>query len=83
MYGEKRELVVRQCCVCLKHVALRVDKEDLDRHEKDGIFVQHAFVDRNGKSYLSEIEREIFPGCSGCCPGCYGLLCPSDPLAYC
>ena len=78
MFGEKRDLVItRRCCVCLKHVALRVDAEDLDRHEKHGIFVQYAFP------YLSAAEREIFPACSGVCPDCYGLLCPSDPIAYC
>jgi hypothetical protein len=81
MYGEKLELITLQCCVCKQWVALRVDKDDLDRH-RCGVFVQHAFVRRDGRPYLSASERELFPACSGVCASCYSLLCPSDPLAY-
>lgn len=81
MYGEKLELITLQCCVCKQWVALRVDKDDLDRH-RHGVFVQHAFVHRDGTPYLSAAERELFPACSGLCGSCYSLLCPSDKLAY-
>jgi len=51
------------------------------RHVRGGVYVQHAFVDRNGKPYLSAAERELFPACSGVCASCWKLLCPSDKLA--
>jgi len=43
-------------------------------------YVQHAFVDRTGKPYLTTAERELF--LSGCCDECWHLLCPSDLQAY-
>lgn len=79
MFGENRKLIIIQCCVCKKHVALRIDPDDLERHLK-GTYVQHAFVRRDGRPYLSPSERELF--LSKCCPDCYALLCPSDPMAY-
>lgn len=82
VFGEKLELMTLQCCVCKQWVALRVDRDDLDRYQRDGIYVQHAFVRRDGRSYLSAAERELFPACSGTCESCYALLCPSDRLAY-
>jgi hypothetical protein len=81
MFGEDRKLITLRCVNCGKWTALRVDKDDLDRHLHHGIPVQHAFVDRNGKPYLSPSERELF--LSKCCPDCWSLLCPSDPMAYC
>jgi hypothetical protein len=65
VYAEKLDLITLQCCVCKKFVALRVDRDDLDRHVRDGIFVQHAFVRRDGTPYLSSSERELF--LSRCC----------------
>ena len=82
MFGEKLELITLRCCVCKTWHALRVDRDDLDRHLRDGVFVQHAFVRRDGRPYLSAAERELFPACSGVCGSCYSLLCPSDRLAY-
>jgi hypothetical protein len=82
MYGENLDLITMRCCVCKTWFALRVDKDDLDRHLRDGVFVQHAFVRRDGNPYLSAAERELFPACSGTCESCYALLCPSDRLAY-
>lgn len=79
MFGEKLQLITKQCCVCKKMIALRVDPEDVRRHER-GMFVQHAFVDRTGRPYLTSAERELF--LSGCCDNCYHLLCPSEKLAY-
>jgi hypothetical protein len=80
MFGEKLELITMRCCTCQKWTALRLDPEDLDRHRKEGVFVQHAFVDRAGRPYLTAAERELF--LSGCCEECWDLLCPSNPLAY-
>ncbi len=81
MHGENLDLIVRQCCVCERWFALRVDKDDFDRHLRDGIYVQHAFVRADGKPYLSPAERELF--ISSLCGPCWSTLCPSDPLAYC
>lgn len=79
MFGKKLDLITLQCGVCQKWTALRVDLEDLGRH-RDGVYVQHAFVHRNGKPYLTAAERELF--LSGCCNDCWRLLCPSDAIAY-
>ena len=79
MFGEKLQLMTKQCCVCKKMVAMRVDPEDVARHER-GVFVQNAFVRRDGKPYLTPSERELF--ISECCYSCVSLLCPIDPLAY-
>jgi hypothetical protein len=79
MFGEKLQLITKQCCVCKKWTALRVDPDDLERHWK-GLFVQHAFVDRMGRPYLTPGERELF--LSECCGDCWHLLCPDDELAY-
>ena len=79
MFGENLQLITIQCCVCKKWVAMRVDPEDFASHEQ-GMFVQHTFVQRDGKPYLTAAERELFV--SECCDTCYHLLCPSDPLAY-
>jgi hypothetical protein len=78
VYGEKLDLIVRQCPVCKKFVAMRVDREDLARHEKGGIFVQDAFVDRSGKPYLNPAERETL---LTVCESCWNLLCP-DPATH-
>lgn len=80
MFGEKLKLTTMQCCVCQRRTALRLDPEDLERHRKQGVFVQHAFVDRTGRPYLTAAERELL--LSGCCDKCWDLLCPSDKLAY-
>jgi hypothetical protein len=80
MFGERLEPIAMRCCVCERWTALRVDLEDLDRHRDHGVYVQHAFVDRNGRAYLTAAERELF--LSGCCDECWYLLCESDPLAY-
>ena len=72
MFGEKLDLITLQCCVCFKWTALRVDLEDLGRHREHGVYVQHAFVNRNGKPYLTAAERELFlPGCCNECWDCY------------
>jgi hypothetical protein len=82
MHGAKLELITLRCVNCGKWVALRVDPDDLDRHLRHGVFVQDAFIDRDGTPYLSPSERELFPACSGVCSSCWDLLCPSDKLAY-
>jgi len=79
VFGENRKLITLSCPVCKKHVALRVDPEDVARHTKDGVFVQVAFADRTGRPYLSAAERELF---LTCCGDCWNALCSSDPLAY-
>jgi hypothetical protein len=79
MYGQNLELITMQCCVCNRWFALRVDKDDLDRHLRDGVYVQHAFVRAVGEPYLNPSERELF---LTCCGTCFARLCPSDPLAY-
>ena len=81
MLGQKLKLITLLCCVCQKWTALRVDSDDLERHTKQGVFVQHAFVDRDGRPYLTAAERELFLS-PGCCNECWHLLCPSEPLAY-
>jgi hypothetical protein len=80
MFGEKLRLITMKCRACEKWQALRVDPEDLDRHRRQGVFVQHAFVDRKGRPYLTAAERELF--LSGCCDECWDLLFPSDALVY-
>lgn len=79
MYGEKLELITLQCCVCKQWIALRVDKDDVDRHVRGGVFVQHAFARRDGTPYLSSSERELF--LSRCCAACWALLCV-DPVLH-
>jgi hypothetical protein len=50
MFGEKRvKLITIQCACCGKRHVVRVDPEDLERHDKAGIYVQRAFADRDGK----------------------------------
>ena len=56
------------------------DPEDLQRNREHGIYVQDAFVDPDGRPYLTPAELELF--LSGCCDECWHLLCESDPLAY-
>jgi hypothetical protein len=81
MFGEKKvKLITIQCACCGKWHVVRVDPDDLERHVKGGIYVQHAFADRDGKPYLSPYSRELF--ISKCCRSCWRALCPSDPLAY-
>jgi hypothetical protein len=80
MYGENLELITRQCVVCGRWFALRVDKDDLDRHLLDGVYVQDAFANRAGKPYLDADQRELF--ISKLCSDCWALLCPSSRLAY-
>ncbi len=81
MFGTNRRLMTRQCYVCKRHVAMRVDPDDVRRVVEEGVFVQHAFVDRNDKPYLTPSERELWV--SSVCADCWSLLCPADPLAYC
>lgn len=78
MFGENRKLITLCCPVCMQHVALRADPEDVERH-KCGVFVQNAFADRNGVPYLNPSERELF---LTCCGACWSLLCSSNPLDY-
>ena len=79
MYGTRRtELILIRCRVCGRWLAVRVDPDDLALHAA-GVFVQHAFVDRDGTPYLSPAERELF--ISACCGSCWALLC-ADPNAY-
>lgn len=80
MYGENRKLITRQCITCGTHVAMRVDPEDAERHVKQGVFVQDAFADRNGRPYLTATERELW--ISKVCDFCWHALCSSDRLAY-
>jgi Na+-translocating ferredoxin:NAD+ oxidoreductase RnfC subunit len=78
MYGERLEkLVCIKCRVCGRWRVVRIDPDDLDRHVH-GIFVQHAFVRRDGTPYLDSSERELF--ISSLCKSCWDLLCP-DPIA--
>jgi hypothetical protein len=80
MFGEKLQLITKRCCVCKKMVAMRVDPEDLHAHAHHNVFVQDAFINKNGKPYLDSSERELF--ISAVCRHCWSLLCPSDPMAY-
>jgi hypothetical protein len=80
MFGDNRKLITMRCCVCRQWTTLRVDPEDMDRHRNKGVFVQHAFVDRQGRPYLTPAERELI--LSGVCNDCWCALCPSDPMAY-
>ena len=79
MFGEKRELMTMTCVACKKQVAMRVDPEDVQKHV-EGMFVQHAFADRDGKPYLDPAERELW--ISGVCNDCWAALCPPDPASY-
>ena len=80
MFGEKRDtLVTKICSECKKAVVVRVDPDDLQRHA-DGMFVQHAFADRNGIPYLAPELRELW--LSGVCGECWTKLCPHDVKAY-
>jgi len=74
VYGETRQVIAIQCCVCGQWIALRLDKDDLDRHLHRGVLVQDAMP------YLSASDRELV--LSRLCESCWSLLCPSDPLAY-
>jgi hypothetical protein len=40
-----------RCCVCKKWHVLRIDMEDLKRHNR-GVLVQDAFADRRGRPHL-------------------------------
>lgn len=66
------------CVVCGRHVALRLDADDLERH-RAGVLVQDAFADENGVPYLSAAERELF--ITATCGDCYALLC-ADPITH-
>jgi hypothetical protein len=80
MYGERLDkLICIKCRVCERWSVVRLDPADLDRHVRDGLFVQHAFADRSGKPYLSDSDRELL--LSTVCSRCWDLLCPSS-LAY-
>jgi len=60
MYGENLELITRQCCVCGRWFALRLDKDDLARILCDGVYVENAFTNRAGKPYLDADQRELY-----------------------
>jgi hypothetical protein len=79
MFGEKRQSVAVRCCICKRWHVLRIDLEDLKRHN-NRVLAHDAFLDRVGRPYLNAAERELL--ISECCHCCYHLLCPSDPLAY-
>lgn len=80
MYGKNRcELVLLRCVVCARHVALRIDPEDLERH-RSGVLVQDAFAEENGVPYLSAAERELF--ITATCGDCYASLCSSNQLDH-
>ena len=79
MHGTNLKLFILQCCVCHRWIALRVDQDDLDRHY-GVVYVQHAFLRRDGTADLTPYERELF--LSRCCASCWALWCPSNPLAY-
>jgi hypothetical protein len=75
-------LITLRCVVCGRHVAIRLDADDLERH-LDGVFVQDAFTNENGVPYLSPAERELF--ITAVCGSCWSLLCPdpiTQPTAY-
>jgi Na+-translocating ferredoxin:NAD+ oxidoreductase RnfC subunit len=81
VFGENRDqLTTIRCRVCEKWTAIRLDPDDFYRHVRDGVFVQHAFADRDGKPYLTAAERELF--ITAVCGSCYSLLCPSNKFAY-
>jgi hypothetical protein len=80
MYGDNRELITKTCVVCKKQIVMRVDPEDVQRFN-EGMFVQHAFADRNGVPYLTPEERQLWLD-EAVCKGCWNHLCPADPLAY-
>ena len=73
VHGTNRELIVKRCVVCRRWIALRVDAEDLARHEK-GVYVQDAMP------YLPPQLRELW--ISGVCGECWPLLCGSNMLDY-
>jgi hypothetical protein len=83
MHGRNLSTVITLVCVvCRRHVAVRLDADDLERH-RDGGLVQDAFADENGVPYLSAAERELF--ITATCGDCYALLCPNPdarPEAY-
>ena len=79
MYGENLGLITRRCIVCGRF-ALRVDKDDLNRHLRHGVYVKNAFTNRAGKPYLDADQRELF--ISKLCSDCWAFLCPSSRLAY-
>lgn len=67
------QLVLICCVVCKRRYVVRVQSDDLLRHH-DGVLAQDAFP------YLSPEYRELL--ISGTCPGCWAVLCSSNPLAY-
>jgi hypothetical protein len=77
------EVIALRCIACHKFVAMRVDPEDVQRRHADGVYVQHAFADHTGKSYLTPGEAEMW--ISGLCNECWTALCPNpalNPTAY-
>lgn len=79
MFGQNLQLILRECRMCHKWVAIRLDLDDLARHECEGVFVQDAFVDSSGRPYLSSADREMV--LSAVCNDCWTLLCP-DPNTH-
>jgi len=79
MHGRNLSTVITlRCVVCGRHVALRLDADDLERH-RAGVLVQVAFADEHGVPYLSAAERELF--ISATCGDCYASLC-ADPITH-
>ena len=74
MQGTNRQLIVKRCVVCRRWIALRVDAEDVARHERGGVYVQDAMP------YLPAQLRELW--ISGVGPCCWELLCPPSLLDY-
>jgi len=74
MNGQKKsKLILIQCARCRRWQVVRVDPDDLERHE-NGMCIQDACP------YLSPDLRELF--ISQTCGDCWSRLCSSDPLAY-
>ena len=81
MFGAKKtKLVTIRCTCCCRWQVVRVDPEDLHVHLHHNVFVQDAFINKDGTPYLDSGERELF--ISAVCRECWSLLCPSDWLAY-
>ena len=79
MQGRNLSTVITlRCVVWGRHVALRLDADDLERH-RAGVLVQDAFADENGVPYLSAAERELF--ITATCGDCYALFSP-DPIVH-
>ena len=74
MYGQKKtKLILIQCACCRRWQVVRVDPDDLERHE-NGMYIQDACP------YLPPDLRQLL--ISQTCGDCWSRLCADDPLAY-